>query len=376
MLDYALPDISAEQFLETLHQIQPNAPFMIVTGQGSEQIAVEMMKRGAKDYLVKDSHFLDNLPHVAGRALMDADRERRLRETGEELRQSREYLRAVLSAFPIAIWAIDRESKVTYFAAPMLEQKGVFSSKVVGKSLSEVFEFLPQAVENGRRALNGETFEFNIDRGESSWDGYYMPLKAEPGQAAGALGEPVGALGVAMNVAGREKMEKQRHELEMRLQSKLRQEAIGALASGLGHEINNPLNAMINYAQLIMDLGSPESREVEFAKEIISEGDQIARIVKTLSALSRQDSGHKEFAQPDELVHSVLMIGKRSLEKDGITGAGIHRAGLAPGSLLPFDDSADFHGALIECSRCAESPLCRTPPGQDCANRDSPPSRS
>src|SRR5690606_39892071 len=52
----------ALDFLDRLEQAGRALPFIITTGQGSESVAVELMKRGAVDYLLKDVDFLDNLP--------------------------------------------------------------------------------------------------------------------------------------------------------------------------------------------------------------------------------------------------------------------------------------------------------------------------
>src|SRR5258707_9242289 len=54
LLDLKLQDIDAPQLVERLLDLGRCPPFIIITGQGDERVAVEMMKRGARDYLVKD----------------------------------------------------------------------------------------------------------------------------------------------------------------------------------------------------------------------------------------------------------------------------------------------------------------------------------
>ena len=62
-------------------------PFVIITGRADVQTAVDMMKQGALDYLMKDAQFIDFLPSVVERALAQIDRERALREAENELRR-------------------------------------------------------------------------------------------------------------------------------------------------------------------------------------------------------------------------------------------------------------------------------------------------
>lgn len=62
LLDYALPGMNALEFLDELKKEKiKTPPFILITGYGGEKLAVEAMKAGALDYLVKDSLFLENL---------------------------------------------------------------------------------------------------------------------------------------------------------------------------------------------------------------------------------------------------------------------------------------------------------------------------
>jgi len=75
---------------------------------------------------------------------------------------------------------------------------------------------------------------------------------------------------------------------EIREQQKLK--AIGILAGGVAHEINNPLNGILNYGQLILDEPDKNTDTNEYAKEIISETNRIAKIVKNLIQFSAQET--------------------------------------------------------------------------------------
>ena len=89
LLDYSLPDMTGGALLDQM--VMP--PFIVTTGAGDERIAVEMMKKGALDYLVKDSLFLGTLPGVVARALHQLDTERRLAEAENSLNLAQENLR-------------------------------------------------------------------------------------------------------------------------------------------------------------------------------------------------------------------------------------------------------------------------------------------
>ncbi len=78
LLDYRLPDMTCNQVVETLAEQQRSIPFIVITGHGDERVAVEMMKLGARDYLVKDSALLDLLLSVVKRVVEQSTLEKQL----------------------------------------------------------------------------------------------------------------------------------------------------------------------------------------------------------------------------------------------------------------------------------------------------------
>src|SRR5207237_4407779 len=78
ILDLKLPDASGPVFVEQLQRDRARVPFVVVTGQGDEKIAVQVMKQGALDYVIKDTRLLDVLPAVVQRALAAVAQEKAL----------------------------------------------------------------------------------------------------------------------------------------------------------------------------------------------------------------------------------------------------------------------------------------------------------
>ncbi|MCI0534871.1 MAG: response regulator, partial [Verrucomicrobiales bacterium] len=78
LLDLKLPDIEGRELVGALASAGRSVPFIIITGQGDERAAVDMMKRGALDYLVKDVQFIEFVPTVVKRALTQLEKDKRL----------------------------------------------------------------------------------------------------------------------------------------------------------------------------------------------------------------------------------------------------------------------------------------------------------
>jgi PAS domain S-box-containing protein len=88
LLDLKLQDIEALDLLRHFGESRCPPPFVVITGQGDERVAVEMMKQGALDYVVKDAQFLEFLPPVVHGALAQIDQRNRLTIAEAALRRS------------------------------------------------------------------------------------------------------------------------------------------------------------------------------------------------------------------------------------------------------------------------------------------------
>ena len=96
------------------------------------------------------------------------------------------------------------------------------------------------------------------------------------------------------------KIEREQLEISLRQQQKL--ESIGTLAGGVAHEINNPINGIMNYAQLIDDRLEKASPLHEYAQEIIEETNRISTIVRNLLTFARLD---KESHSPSRIIDII-----------------------------------------------------------------------
>ncbi len=109
----------------------------------------------------------------------------------------------------------------------------------------------------------------------------------------------------------------ERKRLESQLRQSQRLESIGTLASGVAHEINNPLTGIINYAQLISDRIEDEKLK-KFADGIREEGDRVAKIVRNLLSFSRREIEHHSPARLADIVEASLSLYRALLRRNRI----------------------------------------------------------
>ncbi|NQT73778.1 MAG: PAS domain S-box protein [Chloroflexi bacterium] len=151
VLDYQLPDMTANEMVESLKEMGNEIPFIMLTGQGNEHVAVEMMKLGARDYLVKDPESIESLPNVLRRVLRELSMEIKLGWTESQLRESEERYRDLFENASDLIQSIDKDGKFVYVNRSWLEVLGYEWSEVEGLSFFNVIA--PNQVEYCKEML-------------------------------------------------------------------------------------------------------------------------------------------------------------------------------------------------------------------------------
>ncbi|MEI7529039.1 MAG: PAS domain S-box protein [Elusimicrobiota bacterium] len=113
LLDYSLPGTNAIELLEMIRKKGITLPpFLIVTGRGDEGVAVETMKAGAQDYVIKDSYFLKNLLPATSKALEKAEIVKELQLSKRSAEAERQKYEELFTFAPVPYLALDSEGHV------------------------------------------------------------------------------------------------------------------------------------------------------------------------------------------------------------------------------------------------------------------------
>ncbi len=100
--DYRLPRFNASQALEILQQSNLDLPFIVISGTIGDALAVELMKAGAHDYLMKGN--LARLPEAVRREIRDAQTRAERKQTSQDLHRTQERLQLALEGSAIGLW--------------------------------------------------------------------------------------------------------------------------------------------------------------------------------------------------------------------------------------------------------------------------------
>lgn len=212
--DYQMPDFSGPAALEVLRASGLDLPFMIVSGTIGEEIAVEMMRLGAQDYLMKGA--LKRLVPAVERELREAAVRRAHREAAAAAAASQKLLGDIIDFSSALVYAVDLEGRFLLLNRSVEAALGVPREKAVGRRREDL---LSAAVAAAYRANDLRVQQTGIPIvTEETADGpdggiTYLSVKFP---LRDSRGDPFGVGGVSTDITERKRSEARLAESELR----------------------------------------------------------------------------------------------------------------------------------------------------------------
>ena len=181
LLDYSLPDINGKELIETLIKQQTTTPpFILTTGQGDERIAVDMMKLGAMDYLIKDILFLEKLPDVIKRVIKEIESEGKLKQAEQALIESEVRFRTFMNAHTDHIFIKDDHFRYLFANEQTARFFNRTKDELIGKTddeLTKLTQVAPCQSSDKRTLLSNEQFTIEEKLGNRIFEVTKLPLQ-------------------------------------------------------------------------------------------------------------------------------------------------------------------------------------------------------
>lgn len=238
------------------------------------------------------------------------------------LRESEALYRAIVETSPDAITLTDLEGKFIAANESAATMHGAASVEDFLASAPNAFELIAaeersRALEIAKRTLETgrcRSIEYTLSRR----DGSTFEAEVNSSVFKDAQGSPRGFVGSIRDITERRRAEAERVDMEAQLRQQHKLESLGTLASGVAHEINTPVNVVMNYAELTLREVDADHRVAEYAREIISESQRIADIVRALLAFARQDSDKQAPCSMRDVIDGTLSLVGKVFDKDQI----------------------------------------------------------
>jgi PAS domain S-box-containing protein len=302
LLDQRLPDGDGIGLLATL--VERRLPVLMLTAQGNEQLAVQALKGGARDYIAKSKLSPEvlqrSVAHAIERGRLELEllaHQERLAASNQALAEREAQLRVVLSQLPAVVWTTTLDLRYASVDGAALSALGVAGAELVGR---DVRGGVPGATADGthediealhrhRCAVAGESARYTCSARGRAYECLAEPLRGQDGVICGTIG-------VALDVT-----EGRRLESELRHSQKL--EAVGMLAGGIAHNFNNLLTTILGFAAFLSEALPTAGPVREDLEQIVVAGTRAHKLVNQLLAFS-----HRHPVQPRVIAVNAVLL--------------------------------------------------------------------
>ncbi len=274
LCDYVMPSFSGLKALELLRRKGIDLPFIIVSGQIGEDVAVEAMRAGAHDYIMKGN--LKRLAPAVRREIEEARNRHERRKAEEDLKTTAERLNLVVNtiqdAFYIRMPAIDRIIYVSPAYTKMCGRK-LLSSALSSQAYLEVVHPEDRDLVAAQLSDAGKTGRYTNEYRIVRPDGSVRWIR-DRGFPVIRNGRVTAVAGILTDFTEQKQAEEERvamHEDRLRAYQKL--DYIGRLSGTIAHELRNPL-ATIDSSVVYL-----KARLTDADSQIITHLDRISHAV-------------------------------------------------------------------------------------------------
>lgn len=275
--DYSLPDFDGLTALSMVRERCPDCPFMFLSGTMGEEIAIESLRNGATDYILK--HRISRLAPAVRRALKEREERVARNQAEKALRESEARYRSLFDNSIDAILLTFPDGRIL---AANHEARRIF-----GRSEEEICRIgsdgLVDTADPRLQAALDERTRTGKFKGELSFlreDGSTFPCEISSGLFKDPDGNEMTSM-IIRDITERKSLERQvLHAQKM--------DAIGTLAGGVAHDFNNLLTAIIGFGTLLEMRMSPDDPLRINVSNILSAADRAASLTKSLLTFSRE----------------------------------------------------------------------------------------
>ncbi len=299
LADYTLPSYDASRALTFLKNARLDVPFIVVTGSISEEAAVECIRAGAADYLLKGR--LARLGPAVQRALRDKRLRQEKRRAEFALLESEERFKAAVQHSTDIITILNAEGVILYQSPAGERILGYEAGEIVGSNAfeyvhpedrDETFRVFVDGLAAGQ-GVSRATYRFRSATGE--W--VHLESVASAMQADLLSGYVINSRDITERVRLQEQL---RHSQKM--------DAMGRLAGGVAHDFNNLLMAIGGYTQMILADLTPNAPHFQELTQINLATEKAANLVRQLLLFSRRESGSARRINPNEVIAEMSRL--------------------------------------------------------------------
>ncbi len=326
VLDLRMPQMDGLQVLEAIREKTQDLPLIVASGTGNITSVVKALHLGAWDYILKPIEDMTVLYHAIQKCLRENRLKKENRQYQEqleelvkrrtrELQESEQRYRAVFEYTGTAAIIIEADDFISMVNSRFSEFAGLPASDILGKKrwtdfvkaedIAVMRNYIDARVKLQGRTAAPVQYEIRFIDAAGMEKFVYVSIGMIPGTTRVVLS--------LLDVTEKKKAEHRWQSLEDQLKKSQKMEAIGTLAGGIAHDLNNILSPILGYADMIMKSTDPVTDVYQRSEKIQKAARRAADLVSQVLSFNRRGKEFKRQISIHPLAKEVLKLLKGSI---------------------------------------------------------------
>jgi two-component system cell cycle sensor histidine kinase/response regulator CckA len=310
--DWSMPTFNAPDALLIMKELGLDIPFIIVSGTVGEAAAVEAMRAGAHDYVLKDN--MARLAPAIEREVRECKVRDDRRQVESALKISEFRFKRLAESGIIGIAVADLRGKVHEANDAYLRMIGFSRDELQAGLVDSAVLVAPEW-----HAADEQALELLRAHGAAPpWESAYLGRDGScvPVLLGAAMLDPINCITFAADLSERKRAEEALRRSEEQFRQAHKMEAIGGLAAGVAHDFNNLLTVILGYSETIAADLAPSDPILPALGEIRAAGRRAADLTRQLLAFSRQQVLEPRVLNLNDVVTDMQRMLRRLIGED------------------------------------------------------------
>lgn len=292
--DFNILGFDGLQVLEVIKKTNPDLPVVIITGTGSEEVAIKAMKMGAADYVIKSVKHIRSLPQVIINVLEHKQKEIELNKTQNALFKSEALFRTAFENATIGVCMVDIEGKFISVNKTLCEITGYSRSELEKSSFLKITH--PDDLERSHsfllKILNGDINYTNFEKRYLHKSGKIIWAIMSTSLIKNELNEPEYFFTFIQDISEKKKFEEELIQAKEKAEESDRLKT--AFLNNISHEIRTPMNAIIGFSELLNEPNLDKDKHKEYTNTIMQSSEHLLSIISDIISIATIEAGQEK----------------------------------------------------------------------------------
>lgn len=322
LLDLRMPEMNGLEVLKIIKKKSPDTPLIVASGTGNISAVVEALHLGAWDYILKPIEDMNVLYHSVSKSLAESQLKKEnkiyqerleelVKERTRELEESEKRYRVIFEHTGTAAVILEPDNTISMANSQFYEITGLKKNEIEwGKKWHEFVDekykdILNQFREQKNKNLKPSQHEITLINSDGEEKYIYATLATLPG---------IDKINISLlDITEKKETEQRWRNIEKQLRNSQKMEAIGTLAGGIAHDLNNILSPVLGYSEMTMMEVETGSKVYKHSEKIHKATLRAADLVSQILSFNRSTEGEKKPIKIHPVAKEAIKLLKSSI---------------------------------------------------------------